>query len=261
MSAIGVFDSGVGGLTVVKALKDLMPRERIVYLGDTARVPYGNKSRKSIIEFSKQNARFLVDKGVKFIVVACNTVSATALAALKEAFPVPFLGVIEAGAQKALSVAPPNSALGVIGTYRTTQSGAYRFAIGALDETREVIEVACPLFVPIIEENYQESEATKLVIKDYLAPLAKKTETVILGCTHYPLLKNAIQALYPSLTLVDSAEAVAEAAREDLSRRGLLERANAPTYEYYVTDISEHFIDIARRILNDANAVIKETAI
>ncbi|MEK6794342.1 MAG: glutamate racemase [Spirochaetota bacterium] len=249
LSAIGVFDSGVGGLTVAEAIQAALPAEDIVYIGDTARVPYGNKSKKSIIEFSFQNVKFLLDKGVKIIVVACNTASAAALPALVERFSVPIIGVIDAGVRKALSLGVKR--IGVIGTYRTVMSGAYETALTRSNAVT-VVQKPCPLFVPIIEENFQNHPAARLVIQEYLDTMASSIDALILGCTHYPLIKSEIARIYPSLTLVDSATAVAEDVDALLSARSL--RANdrpgkSASHRYYVTDLSENFVDIARRIL------------
>ena len=258
MSAIGIFDSGVGGLTVAKAVQTALPHEDIVYIGDTARVPYGNKSEKSIIEFSFQNVNFLLDKGVKLIVVACNTASAAALPSLAERFSVPIIGVIDAGVRKALSLGVAR--IGVIGTFRTVMSGAYATALKAKNASVSVVQKPCPLFVPIIEENFQNHPAARLVIQEYLGTIASSIDALILGCTHYPLIKSEIAALYPSLTLVDSATAVADDVAALLAARGLRSMGSAHGHRYYVTDLSENFVAIARRILG-ADTSIEEISL
>lgn len=255
--AIGVFDSGVGGLTVVKALQELMPHENIVYIGDTARVPYGNKSKKSIIEFSVENVMFLLDKKVKSIVVACNTASAIALDELRSRFKVPIIGVIEAGAKKAAESAQDGK-IGVIGTYRTVKSAAYEEMIKQHSPRASVISKACPLFVPLIEENFQDSDAARLIIKEYLDGMSSEIDTLILGCTHYPLIKPAVAALYPEVRLIDSADSVAVNVESKLSELELRKYEGSAVYEYFATDLSENFIEIARRILKNENIDIKE---
>jgi len=209
--AIGIFDSGLGGLTVSRAILELLPAERIFYFGDTARVPYGSKSPETVRRFSEENVRFLLGKDVKCIVIACNTATAIALPRLTELFPIPFLGVIEAGAERA-AADTKNGRIGVIGTERTIASGAYRAALLARNPDLCVIEKACPLLVPLIEEGWVEHEATRLVVREYLDPLeAAGIDTLILGCTHYPLLAERIRACYPQITLVDSAVSSARA--------------------------------------------------
>ncbi|MBI4976295.1 MAG: glutamate racemase [Spirochaetes bacterium] len=260
MSSIGVFDSGVGGLTVVKAIQELLPAESIVYIGDTARVPYGNKSKKSIIEFSIQNVSFLLSKGVKAVVVACNTASAAALDSLRAKFSIPIIGVIDAGARQALAHTKSRH-VGVIGTYRTVKSGAYTEALAARDLSVTVVQKACPLFVPVIEENFQDHPAAKLIIKEYLADMVGSIDTLILGCTHYPLIKDAIAELYRKITLVDSATAVAEDLAKLLSDRNIVASAGVPQHSYYVTDMSENFLVIAKRILKRSDIIIEEIAL
>jgi glutamate racemase len=260
MATIGVFDSGVGGLTVVKALRDTLPGERIVYVGDTARVPYGNKSHKSIIEFSRQNVSFLLGKGVAMVVVACNTASAVALPSLRESFAVPITGVIDAGVRKALSLSRTQR-IGVIGTYRTIKSDAYKNALAVLAPDVTVVQKACPLFVPIVEENFHAHPATRLIIREYLDGIADAIDTLILGCTHYPLLMAEIATLYPRLALVDSATAVAEETKRLLTERSLLAAGGTGGFSCYVTDMSESFTGIARTILGDDSVAIEEISL
>jgi glutamate racemase len=189
---IGIFDSGVGGLTVVKQIFRRLPNEEIVYLGDTARVPYGTKSPETIKRFAVENADFLMKFKVKLIVVACNTVSSTSMDILREKFSIPIVGVIKPGAEKAVQITR-NNKVGIIGTYTTVKSKAYEKEIRHFSRDVETVSKACPLFVPLVEEGWLKEEITFSIVKKYLKPLmAKKIDTLILGCTHYPLLKSVI---------------------------------------------------------------------
>src|ERR1041384_4908662 len=219
---IGVFDSGVGGLTVVKALRDRLPNEAIVYLGDTARVPYGPKSAETVQRYALELAHMLMGKDAKALVVACNTVSSVALPLLTQKFAVPVIGVIEPGARAALQVTR-NRHVGVIGTRATIRSGAYEKALRAADDNVRVSSRACPLLVPLIEEGLLNDDVTDQMIMRYLAPmLADKIDTLVLGCTHYPLLKNAIaRSLKRQIKLVDSAQNCARAVEEILDQQSL----------------------------------------
>lgn len=250
--AIGVFDSGVGGLTVARAILDLLPHERIVYFGDTARVPYGAKSKATILRFAEENTRFLLSHDVKCVVVACNTATAIALPHLKAMFRVPVIGVVEPGASCAVR-ATANRKVGVIGTVRTVASGAYTAAIRALDPAVEVIDRACPLFVPLIEEGWIDREATRLVVREYLDPLvARGIDTLVMGCTHYPLIAPLIGSCYDGLQLVDSAVSTAEEVRRmlvagDLAASGGV--SGRDRIHIWLSDYSETFQDLAGRIL------------
>src|SRR5204862_5371950 len=219
---IGVFDSGIGGLTVVKGLRDLLPNESISYLGDTARVPYGPKSAETVQRYAIELAEMLIKQNAKALVVACNTVSSVALPALTEKFSVPVIGVIEPGARAALA-ASRNRHIGVIGTRATIRSGAYEKALRAADETVRVSSRACPLLVPLIEEGLLNDAVTDQVIMRYLQPLlADGIDTLVLGCTHYPLLTNAIaRAVNGQIVLVDSAQNCGRAVEEMLDRQSL----------------------------------------
>jgi glutamate racemase len=245
---IGIFDSGVGGLTVFKEIRKRFPFEDIIYFGDTARVPYGSKSRKTVIEYSIQNARFLIQQGAKIIVVACNTSSATALTQLQKLLPVPVLGVIEPGALSAVKTSS-NKRIGVIGTEGTIRSQAYSSAISKLDKDCDVFSKACPLFVPLAEEGWESHEVTQLTIKEYLTSFLKHgIDTLVLGCTHYPILKTSIQKFVGNkITLVDSSEAVTDKLNEILPNR-----ENKVTGQdwFYVSDNEEKFNLIASKILN-----------
>ncbi|MBI4395508.1 MAG: glutamate racemase [Elusimicrobia bacterium] len=222
-SPIGVFDSGVGGLTVLRALASLLPKERFIYVGDTARVPYGTKSPESVRRFSLEIARYLKKRHVKAVVVACNTVSAVALPDLRKFLPVPVLGVIEPGARAALA-ATRTGRVGIIGTLATIRSGAYEEAVHRLDSSLKVFCEACPLFVPLVEEGWVgRNPVTLQVARLYLKPLlAKRIDTLILGCTHYPLLKSVLKKVVNQVELIDSAEETAKAVRSRLEQDGIL---------------------------------------
>jgi glutamate racemase len=243
---IGVFDSGVGGLTVLKALKDLLPSEDLIYFGDTARVPYGNKSPRTIINYSLQNARLLSSYKVKMLVVACNTSSAHALEILRQELPYPVVGVVKPGAK--LAVASTKSGrIGVIGTEATVKSHAYRKEIVSLDPFCRVFEKACPLLVPLIEEGWLRDEVTKVVVRRYLDELIdSQIDTLVLGCTHYPLIKELIGELYPEVNLIDSAQAVAAEVKRNLPVR---KEGGEGSVKILVSDKTERFERIARMIM------------
>lgn len=248
---IGVFDSGVGGLTVLKALCEALPDERMVYLGDTARVPYGTKSAEVVTRYSQKNAEFLLARQIKLLVVACNTASAVALPHLCAHLPVPVVGVIEPGAQAAVA-ATRSGRVGVIGTPGTIASGAYQRALLARREDLSVHSLACPLFVPLAEEGWTSGEVPRLVAERYLAALSReRIDTLVLGCTHYPLLREAIaEVLGPSVALVDSAEATAKVVARRLTEAGL--RATRPAareHDYFVTDVPDRFHEVSERFL------------
>jgi glutamate racemase len=247
MPLIGIFDSGVGGLTVQKAIFERSPGLDTVYLGDTARVPYGSRSPAVVTQYSLRNARFLVARDVELLVVACNTVSAVALPALREALSIPVLGVVEPGARVAAR-ASRTGRIGVIGTPSTVASGAYQRAIRAERPSAEVVARACPLFVPLAEEGWTdpEDEVVRGVARRYLAPLAEAAvDTLVLGCTHYPLLKAAIAAELPGVTLVDSAEAIAA----EVAERVPAGEGGGGAHRFFVTDTPGRFQDVAERFL------------
>ncbi|MSU63001.1 MAG: glutamate racemase [Pedosphaera sp.] len=249
---IGIFDSGVGGLTVVRQIRRVLPREDIVYLGDTARVPYGTKSPATVIRFATEDTRFLVQQNVKAVVVACNTASAWALPTLECEFQLPVFGVIIPGAQAALE-RTRNRRIGIIGTSATVRSQAYNKAILASDDSARVFSRACPLLVPLVEEGRTDDRITRLVLKEYLTPLlGSRIDALVLGCTHYPLLKSAIQRVVgPGVALVDSAESCAAYVREKMEALQLLarKRRRLGTVQPFVTDEVERFGDLARRFL------------
>jgi glutamate racemase len=248
---IGVFDSGIGGLTVVKALRDLLPNESIVYLGDTARVPYGPKSAETVQRYAIELAELLTRRNAKVLVVACNTVSSVALPILMTKFSVPVIGVIEPGARAALQ-ASRNRHIGVIGTRATIRSGAYEKALRATDNNVRVSSRACPLLVPLIEEGLLEDDVTDQLILRYLQPLvADRIDTLVLGCTHYPLLTNAItRVLGRQITLVDSAQNCARAVEEMLDQQSLRAAPqNRGELHVALTDAADNFLNVARDAL------------
>ena len=248
---LGFFDSGVGGLTVVRAVQELLPAETILYLGDTARLPYGSKSPETIRQFADEDVRFLIARGVKAIVVACNTATAHALPNLHEKYRIPILGVIEPGVEAALSC-PDAVRIGIIATRGTISSHAYQHAL-ALRRTGLLIHgQATPLLVPLIEENWIDHPATRQVLKTYLDPLVEKgIDTLMLACTHYPLLIPVLKDLLPpDVRLVDSATTCAEHLKKELTRLGLLESSDqAGSLEIHLTDLSEEFEVLARQFL------------
>ena len=251
---IGVFDSGVGGLTVVRALMQRLPNENIVYFGDTARVPYGIKSDATIREFAGQIVHFLMARKPKLLIVACNTMAAVAAREIAALATVPVLDVIDAGARAAVARSQSRR-IGVIGTLTTINSGAYETAIRALDPNAQVRSHACPLFVPLVEEGWLEHPVTRLTAEEYLQPLlAADIDALVLGCTHYPLLEPLLAEVAGSrVQLVDSAHTVAEQAAQQLAGTGLANLARGPAqYDYYVTDVPQRFQEIGARFLGRA---------
>lgn len=260
---LGIFDSGVGGLTVVRAVQELLPSEDIIYLGDTARLPYGTKSPGTIRQFADEDVRFLIAQGVKAIVIACNTATAHALPGLQDQYRVPILGVIEPGVDAALAC-PSTERVGVIATRGTIRSHAYQHAL-ALRKTGLIIHgQAAPLLVPLIEENWIDHTATREVLKTYLAPLMDKgIDTLLLACTHYPLLIPVLMELLPDdVRLVDSATTCAEHLKKELNR---LEMLNSPENDgkltIHLTDLSEEFESLARRFLKKSPGKIRRAVL
>ncbi len=246
---IGIFDSGVGGLTVYKEIRKRFPSEDLIYFGDTARVPYGPKSTQTIVDYSIQNTRFLTGMDVKLIVVACNTSSAVAMDILTEQFKIPVIGVIQPGAEKAVK-SSVNSNIGVIGTEGTINSDAYKKAITALRPKLTVVSKACPLFVPIAEEGWQDHKSAQLIADEYLNHfLEKNIDTLVLGCTHYPILKKTIQnSVGRKVQLIDSAEAISEyLAEQGLGNQG--DKTTNGSNQFFVSDNEDKFRSIASRIL------------
>jgi glutamate racemase len=250
---LGVFDSGIGGLTVARALFEKLPGESVIYFGDTARVPYGPKSPDTVRRYSAEILAYLLRRGVKAVVVACNTSTAHALADLQSRSPVPVVGVIEPGARAAVR-ASRSGKIGVIGTAGTIASGAYERAIKALKQDAHVVSQACPLFVPLVEEGWFEHPATELIARDYLEPLRRAgVDVVVLGCTHYPLLKPLLaRVLGPGVTLIDSADETAESVKRELAERDLAANGPAsPQHRFVVSDDEPHFRRVGARFLGE----------
>jgi glutamate racemase len=265
---IGIFDSGVGGLTVYRALHERLPAERFVYLGDTARVPYGTKSLSTVERYGIENAKFLEAQGIKLLVVACNTASALALPAIGNAVDIQVVGVIEPGARAAVSIAAGKT-IAVIATEATVQSGAYAKAINDIEPQTKVIERACPLFVPLAEEGWANSDVARAVAEQYLEDLrAADIGALVLGCTHYPILRNLIgEVIGHEVPLIDSGAAAAQEVKSLLESKQL--RASQTTSEleerrlcddldhFYVTDAAERFAKVAERFLGTAPSVLE----
>jgi glutamate racemase len=245
---IGVFDSGIGGLTVLHALRERLPQESFIYLGDTARVPYGTKGAATVRRFTLQAARYLVSQGVKRLVIACNTASSLALDALQESCPVPVQGVIEPGVEAAL--AATRGYVGVIGTLATIASDRYGELLRAARPALRVDSKACPLFVPLAEEGWLEGDVPRAVARDYLQAMRDSgVDTMILGCTHYPLLKTAIAAaMGPHVTLVDSALVLADSVAKDLEKTSELSPGPG-SLRLVVTDVPQRFAEVGERFL------------
>ncbi|MFA5146782.1 MAG: glutamate racemase [Candidatus Omnitrophota bacterium] len=248
---IGVFDSGVGGLTVVAGLERILPGEDIIYFGDTARVPYGTKSKETVTKFSVENVEFLMEHNVKLVVVACNTASSLSLDFLKRCFKVPVTGVIEPGARGAASVTR-NNRVGVIGTNATVSSGSYEKAIRRINPRISFYGQSCPLFVPLVEEGWTGKKVTREIAALYLSALRKKgIDTLILGCTHYPLLKDVIKdVMGKGVLLIDSAREVAMEAKDILDAGGILNRSGKTgRYKFFVSDEPARFVKMGERFL------------
>lgn len=248
---IGIFDSGIGGLTVLKEVRAQIPGEEIVYFGDTAHLPYGTKSKETITKFSLDNVQFLQGFNTKIVIVACNTASSLSLDALKEKFPIPIIGVIEPGAKQALATTK-NGRIGIIGTKATIGSGSYEASLKKLDPALKVYSQACPLFVPFVEEGWLEGDIVEQVAKTYLSQLrAFGIDTLILGCTHYPLLTEVIQKIIgDKVRLINSAKETAKEAKDLLQK---LEAQNtsktAQETQFYVSDEPEQFRVLGERFL------------
>lgn len=250
---IGVFDSGIGGLTVVRRLVQELPNESILYFGDTARVPYGSKSAETVRRYAQEASAFLVARGAKLVVIACNTATAHAESALRSSLPVPVVGVIDPGARAAVA-ASRSGRIGVIGTTGTIGSGAYDKAVRRLLADARVYAQPCPLFVPLVEEGWAEHAAAQLVAEQYLHPLVEMdVDVLILGCTHYPLLRGLIGGVVGAgVRLVDSAEETARDVRAQLAQRGLARTAaTPPQYVFVASDSPVRFREVGRRLVGD----------
>jgi glutamate racemase len=247
--AIGIFDSGVGGLTVMQQLMRTLPQERFIYFGDTARVPYGNKSRDTVERYCIENTICLMEKKIKLLVVACNTASALALSKLRQLFHIPIVGVIEPGAERAVATTH-NQCIAVLGTKGTIQSGAYQAAIKNLAPKATIIPIACPLFVPLVEEQWLRHPATRLIIQEYLQSLFDYSiDTLLLGCTHYPLLSPLIQEhVGEEVKLVDSAAACADQVAHLLQQNQLMAPILQGKHQYFVSDDPEKFRSLGEHL-------------
>jgi glutamate racemase len=262
---IGVFDSGLGGLTVVRALREQMPRESIVYLGDTARVPYGTRSASTVLRYARGCSQLLLERGIKVLVIACNTASAVALDVLAAELPIPVIGVVGPGAAAAVEAANGLRArgvepvrIGVLGTLSTVESGAYPRAVAAHSESFEVRARPAPLLVPLVEEGWLDGQVPRLAVERYLTPLLEEqVRVVVLGCTHYPLLKPTIEAIVherlgKDAVVVDSAKATALSVARALEARGHLTDQTRATLDLLVTDLPNSFTASATRFLGDS---------
>jgi glutamate racemase len=252
--AIGIFDSGIGGLTVLKEIVRTLPDENIIYLGDTARVPYGIRSAETVTRYSFENTNFLLSQEIKILVVACNTATAVSLEAVKKEFPLPVIGVLEPGARAAVA-ATKTRKIGIIGTEATISSGAYERAIGRLAPDIEVTSIACPLFVSLAEEGWTDNDVAELVAEKYLATFRKTgIDMLVLGCTHYPLLKAVIgRAVGPKITLIDSAIETAKEVADVLEKLNWRGSGNGEGIrKFYVTDTPARFEMIGKRFLGDS---------
>ncbi len=256
---IGIFDSGVGGLTVVRAVNKLLPEESVVYFGDTARVPYGSKSPDTVIRFALENTRFLLTKNIKMLVVACNTASSVSIPALKNFTDIAVTGVIHPGA-KAAAEKTRSGIVGVVGTHGTIASGAYQKALKGFPAVKRVIAQPCPLLVPLVEEGWINHRITILILEEYLKPLLDEgIDTLVLGCTHYPLLKECISGIVgDSVKLVDSAEATAEEISRIIANCNITSDAGFGTNSFFVSDIPLKFQEIAQRFLGSSVPLVTQ---
>ena len=248
---IGGFDSGVGGLTVAREIMRQLPEESMIYFGDTARVPYGTKSKDTIVRYSRQIVNFLLSKGVKAVVIACNTASALALADLQDLYNVPIIGMVQPGAVAAMN-ATKNKNIGIIGTNATIKSGQYGQYLRKLDPSVTVVTKACPLFVPLVEEGLIDDRITEDMVSRYLREFKQyDIDSLILGCTHYPLLINPIQRFVgDKVTLVNPAYEVAKTLKQMLAQRDMAaSEDHVAQYEYYVSDMADQFLSFADKVL------------
>lgn len=247
-----MFDSGVGGLTVLKEVKSLLPSEHIIYFGDTARVPYGNRSPQAVTKYALESALFLLTKGIKLLAIACNTSSALALHLLQKKFPIPVIGVIDPCAKEVVR-STTNKRVGIIGTKATIKSGAYEKSVHALDSSIKVYSRACPLFVPIAEEGLEHDEIARLTARKYLGEFRKfEIDTLVMGCTHYPILEQAIRSVVgKQINIVNAGRETAKEIRDILEKEKILSQNGKGGCEYYVTDSPDSFAEIGGRILGE----------
>ena len=250
--SIGIFDSGFGGLTVMRAIRELMPYENIIYYGDTARLPYGSKSAETILRYSLENASFLVTQGIKVLVIACNTACSAALDQVRKACEIPVIGITEQGVEEVVRRIPEGK-VAILGTRATITSGIYQQQIATRSTTLELFAISCPLFVPLVEEGYVEHPMSATIVHEYLRPLkTREISGVLLGCTHYPLLQSSIQQeLGNEVMLIDPAIACAEKTRSLLAEKNLLNPStDIPHYQFFVSDDPEKFRLLGKTFLN-----------
>lgn len=251
-SSIGIFDSGLGGLTVMRAIRACMPHENIIYFGDTAHLPYGNKSAETILRYSLENASFLVAQGVKVLVIACNTACSAALEQVRKSSPIPVIGITEQGVEEVIRLFPEGK-IGLLGTRATITSGIFQQQLLSRSKTLELFPISCPLFVPLVEEGYAHHPISTLIVQEYLRPLKNRgIHGILLGCTHYPLLQASIQEeLGPDVQLLDPAVACAQTTKELLEASNLLNPSTAlPHYQFFVSDDPEKFRLLGNTFLN-----------
>lgn len=247
-----MFDSGIGGLTVLREVRKWLPHERIIYLGDTARVPYGNRSPATVTRYSLENTRFLVSKGIKLLIVACNTSSAVALSMLKKSLPIPVIGVIDPPSREAVQKTR-SGRVGVIGTRATIRSDAYRKAIKRLDPSIEVISKACPLFVPVVEEGLEDDEIARVVVRKYLEDFrGSGIDVLVLGCTHYPILERQIRELLgDEIYIVNTGKETSRQVAEVLDKQNDARTTGRGGCAYFVTDAPDKLSDLGSRVLGE----------
>ncbi len=249
---IGIFDSGFGGLTVMRAIRELMPYENMIYFGDTARLPYGGKSSETILRYSLENAALLISEGIKALVIACNTSCSAALEQVRAASEIPVIGITEQGVEEVLRLFP-NGKVAILGTRATITSGVFQHQIMSRSTFLELYSISCPLFVPLVEEGYIEHPMSALIVQEYLRPLKNRgINGLLLGCTHYPLLQSIIQnELGPEVQLIDPSIACAERTRAILAEKNLLNPStNLPHYQFFVSDDPEKFRLLGKTFLN-----------
>lgn len=257
---IGFFDSGIGGVTSIPYIMKMLPNERIIFYGDTARTPYGSKSTDTIQEFSVQIADFLVKKNVKMIVIACNTVSSVAVSVLRERYPdIPIIGCITPTAKEVSKLVDKNANIGIMATRGTVKAGVYGDKIGQLRPDVHIFSKACPAIVPLIEEGIIDHEIMDMTIKYYLDDFIQENQidTLVLGCTHYPLIKNNISRLYPTLEIFSSSKEVAKAVEMELSERDMKAERKDGNDEFYASDLSETFVALIEKILGKEQETLK----
>lgn len=256
---IGVFDSGLGGLTVVREMQKLMPEESVIYFGDIARLPYGSKSKETITEFSHQIMRFLLKHDVKAVIIACGTASSNALEDLQQTYDLPITGVVEPGAREAARTTK-NGRIGITGTEATIRSGAYERLLKAADPKLEVYNRACPLFVPLVEEGWFQDEVTRAVVQRYLKEIKERqVDTLVLGCTHYPLLKRLIgEEMGEAVTLVNPSSSVVREMKQYLRQHDMQSETARGEYEFYVSDSTEKFRRFGQQVLEIQDLAVRK---